>query len=114
MPVNRAWRNLVRNLGAGLVSQLIGCSKEELIDFIDDKIVSIKPFASRLDYLAELYRYLSGGYTPKGIVKWFSRNRVLLNNLTPMEILTGDWHPKDNGPQAVLVLAKSLCSSSSA
>lgn len=102
------WREVCSRLGSDLASKLVGLSKNDLEDYLDDKIKAAPSVGYRLDFLLELYRCLSRNYSNQVVKSWFCKKRASLDGQSPQDILSNDWRPLAKLPQKVLKLALDL------
>ncbi len=108
---HRSWHRLYDNLGAELLCRLVGLSKKDLEDFLDDKIEVPVLIDDRLDFLVKLYRCLAGSYSRQSLRDWFDAPRALLGLHTPKNVLSGFWRPEEYRPLQVLEVARQLADS---
>lgn len=101
----RTWRKLYDDFGPELTAKLVGLNKEDVEQYIKGKTKASSIIDDRLYFLVEIHRCLSGSYNETGMRGWFSRRRILLENRTPLEILSKNWRPLAELPQRVLKLA---------
>jgi hypothetical protein len=64
--------------------------------------------AARLHWLAKVVAELRGAYNDAGVRRWFERPRTQLDGRAPQQLLEGNWDPDEDGPQAILSLARGL------
>ncbi|MFH1193987.1 MAG: hypothetical protein V1661_03255 [bacterium] len=63
---------------------------------------------NKIKFLFKVVDALRGGYNDEGVKNWFFRKRKTLEGKSPDDILSNEWMPKDELPQKILSLAKSL------
>jgi hypothetical protein len=105
------WPKLEAILGLDLLSRLIGISESSARRYINRERKTPTLVATRLHFLALLIADLSGAYNELGVRAWFERRRTVLTGKAPVDLLTGDWQPEDEGPARVRELAEALTGS---
>ncbi len=105
------WPGLIRILGAELLARLVGISPSSVRRYLSGSRSTPDDIAARLHFLALVVGDLAGAYNEIGIRRWFERQRTLLKNRSPLQLLTRKWRPEDPGPQQVRQLAYTLLSS---
>lgn len=106
------WNNVRNILGFDLLALLITGQEKTRAARADLFVYDAKPRSApdevieRFYFVTKIVVNLEGSFNDFGIQRWFMRKRVQLNGLSPAQILKGDWHPGDEGPQKVLKLAE--------
>lgn len=96
-------------LGFDLTAFLLSVSREKLFEYDADFNSIPADVMKRLDFIIKLTGYLQGAYNSQGVIDWFFRKRVQLDNKAPIQILGRDnWKAQDELSQKVLRLAESL------
>jgi len=104
------WPRLDRILGRTLLAGLVGVSESTFRRYRSGERPTSPEVADRLHFIAMVVSDLAGAYNDLGVRAWFGRRRKLLDGRAPGELLTGDWHPEEEGPSRVRQLAESLTS----
>jgi hypothetical protein len=111
-PVPRfEWSSLLKVFDADELSPLVGTSLSSLRRYASGTRATPDDVADRLHFLAMVVGELKGSYNELGIRRWFRRKRVRLGGRAPADLLRESWSPEDQGPAAVLAVARSLLSS---
>lgn len=110
VPANE-WPGLVNILGIDMLARLVGVSAVSVRRYASGNRATPDEVAARLHFLALVVGDLAGAYNDIGIRRWFDRERTLLSNKTPAQLLTRKWKPEDSGPQQVCQLARALMAS---
>ncbi|MGE4092544.1 MAG: hypothetical protein AB7G75_17050 [Candidatus Binatia bacterium] len=105
------WPGLMNILGIDLLARLLGVSAVSVRRYASGTRPTPDDVAARLHFLALVVADLAGAYNDIGVRRWFDRERTLLGNKTPAQLLTRKWKPEDAGPQQVRQLAHALVSS---
>jgi uncharacterized protein (DUF2384 family) len=102
------WPAVVDQLGADLVTKLIGISPASLRRYASAARTTPDAVAERLHFLALVTADLAGSYNDFGIRRWFERPRPQLDVKSPAQLLHGEWSVDDAGPRRVRELARAL------
>jgi len=94
MPEAQRWKDLKRILGIRLLIKMIGLTQKKLLSYNWDEKKMPTHITARLDFLMIIILLLAQYPTRTKIRKWFKQPRLMLNNKSPAEILSGDWDPK--------------------
>lgn len=106
-PLHEA-REQLSIFGPEALAALAGSSPASLRRYASGLRTAPDRLAARLHWLARVVAELRGAYNDAGVRRWFERRRTQLAGRAPAELLTGDWDPADEGPVAILELARGL------
>ncbi|MBU6142057.1 hypothetical protein KGO95_02995 [Patescibacteria group bacterium] len=95
-------------LGEELLASLLGITRQDLRRHVVSPHTLTGQTTDRLNLLSAICHNLQGSYTRDGIRGWFVRERYQLKNKRPIDILKGDWWPRDPDILLVLELSASL------
>ncbi len=95
-------------LGEDLLAPLLGISVAKLQKYVDDPSRIPSHVEDRLGNICAIVRNLEHCYTPERMKNFFRRNYSQLGHKRPMDILKGDWWPRDREALAVLALSANL------
>ncbi len=95
-------------LGEELLVKTLNIKKEELKKLLDDPNQIPSPVEDKMNLLIAIVRNLKGSYNHYGIRQWFQRERIQLKGKRPLDLLSGDWWPRDADVLQVLELSSSL------
>lgn len=107
VPVSE-WPALSRSLGLDLLSSLVGVSLASARRYLSGTRTTPDAVAGRLHFLALVAGDLAGAYNDIGVRRWFGRKRTALGGKSPVELLSGNWTPEDDGAVKVRELAGAL------
>lgn len=105
------WAAMSGLLGDELLAALVGTSKTSVSRYRSGSRSTPDAVAGRLHLVTLIVSDLSGSYNDFGIRRWFQRSRSALDGASPVEILSGDWDPDDEGVREVRGLAAALLGS---
>lgn len=110
-----AWDNLQDCLGFDMMAILICGSgaiarlRSYLFEYDEDpNRFALEEVKARFNFVVKITNALAGSYNDAGIRRWFFRERAQLQGSSPLDVLSGNWKPEEEGPQKVLALAKEL------
>jgi hypothetical protein len=95
-------------LGDDLLGEVLSISASSLRRYAAGSRATPDRIATRLHAVSQITSALAGSYNDYGIRRWFERARTQLDLRRPIELLTGDWSPDDEGPRRVIDLAERL------
>ncbi len=102
------WRSVLDRLSPDLVTKLVGVSPASVRRYAGGARPTPDAVAERLHFLALVTADLAGSYNDFGIRRWFERPRPQLDMRSPAQLLRGEWHADNEGPQRVRELARAL------
>ncbi|MGI8522252.1 MAG: hypothetical protein ACR2K3_02935 [Nocardioides sp.] len=102
------WDSMANILGIELLAALCGLHESSIRRYLKKDRKTPDRIAWRLHFLAMVCADLLTGYNHFGARRWFERMRTALGGQAPRDLLTADWDPDDEGPQAVARLAVGL------
>lgn len=106
----KEWPVVRRYIADELLANLLGgISEISLRRYASGERNTPLDVVARLHFLALVIGDLSGSYDDLGVTQWFVRPRKkAFSGKTPLDLLKGEWHPEDAGPQRVREFAQSL------
>ncbi len=95
-------------LGENILAKILNRKQTTLQKMLDAPNQIPTSVEDRLNFLNAVIKNLKGSYNYYGICRWFQRERVQLNGKSPIDLLSGNWWPRDPKVLEILKLSSSL------
>ena len=108
MTENDSFRLVRETLGDELLARLLNLSLSSVSLYASGQCPTPCLIGHRMEWLSLVSDDLRGGYNPAGVRAWFHRQRLQLDQLSPVDFLGQNWEPTDPNAAAVARLAAAL------
>ena len=97
-------------LGEKILMKTLNLRPEKMQKLLEDpnQIPIPSAIEDKMNFLAAIVRNLKGSYNHYGIRQWLQRKRTQLKGKRPIDLLSGNWWPRDQKILKILMLSRAL------